>query len=340
MLGKERGHRLRCEYPVCTFDSMAEPSEAQDGEHVDAVDHVDHDTSAPVAVSAMSNRTLSVVLAVAVLVGLGALAAQCKGVGTSNDVSVDEKVGRMTSALNTATSAKPTTTITPPVTLQPAVVPGTEIVSTTIAPTTAPTPVPAPAVPTAAGPGTTAPPALTVPGPPIAPVRWAVFSGGTVFLRGVVPDDATAANIAGKAAQIVGADHVVDEYTRVAGAPVPKSAPLYVADLVLFGTDNADIYPGFEQLLNLGVGLLTTFPTITVTIRGHTDNLGSATYNAELAQRRVNSVIAYLTHRGVSRDRLIGDAVGAEQPLADNATEHGRQLNRRIEFVVDGLLDA
>jgi outer membrane protein OmpA-like peptidoglycan-associated protein len=327
---------------------MAEPTEAQDDEHVDAVDHVDHDTSAPVAASAMSNRTLSVVLAVAVLVGLGALAAQCKGVGTSNDVSVDEKLGRMTSALNTATSAKPVTTITPPVTLQPTVVPGTKLAPTTgvaaptVAPTAVPTPVtvPAPAVPTAAAPGTTAPPALTVPGPAIAPVRWAVFSGGTVYLRGVVPDDATAANIAGKAAQIVGADHVIDEYARVAGAPVPKSAPLYVADLVLFGTDNAEIYPGFEQLLNLGVGLLTTFPTITVTIRGHTDNLGSSTYNTELAQRRVNSVIAYLTNRGVSRDRLIGEAVGAEQPIADNATEHGRQLNRRIEFVIDGLLDA
>jgi outer membrane protein OmpA-like peptidoglycan-associated protein len=314
---------------------MAEPSEAQD---------VEHDTAAPVAVSAMSNRTLSVVLAVAVLIGLGALAAQCKGVGTSNDVSVDEKLGRMTSALNTATSAKPVTTITPPVTLQPAVVPGTKLAPTTgvAAPTAVPTFVtaPAPAATTAAVPGTTAPPALTVPGPPIAPVRWAVFSGGTVYLRGVVPDDATAANIAGKAAQIVGADHVMDEYTRVAGAPVPKSAPLYVADLVLFGSDNAEIYPGFEQLLNLGVGLLTTFPTITVTIRGHTDNLGSATYNTELAQRRVNSVIAYLAHRGVSRDRLIGEAVGAEQPIADNATEYGRQLNRRIEFVIDGLLDA
>jgi outer membrane protein OmpA-like peptidoglycan-associated protein len=325
---------LRRETLLCTFDAMAELHDAHE---------LDEEASiAPVAASAptaMSNRGLSVILAMAVLIGLGALAAQCKGVGTSNDVSVDEKIGRMTSALNTATTVQPTTTITPPVTLQPAVVPGTNAATTTIVSTAAPTTTTVP-VPPGAAPGTTAPPALTVPGPPVAPIRWAVFSGGIVYLRGVVPDDATATNIAGKAAQIVGAANVVDEYTRVPGAAVPKSAPLYVADLVLFGSDNADIYPGFEDLLNLGVGLLTTFPTITVTIRGHTDNLGSATYNAELAQRRVNAVIAYLVHRGINRDRLVGDAVGAEQPIADNDTEQGRQLNRRIEFVIEGLLDA
>jgi outer membrane protein OmpA-like peptidoglycan-associated protein len=326
---------------------MAEPNEAHDVDRVEPVDEVAHAPGgpgpvAPPAATAISGRGLSVVLVMAVLVGLGALAAQCKGVGTSNDVSVDEKVGRMTSALATATTVQSTTTVTPPVTLQPAVVPSSKVEPTTVVSVGAPplvtVPGPPPSQPAATG--TTAPPALTVPGPPVAPIRWAVFTGGTVYLRGVVPDDATAANIAGKAARIVGADHVIDEYTRVPGAPVPKSAPLYVADLVLFGSDNADIYPGFEQLLNLGVGLLTTFPTITVTIRGHTDNLGSPTYNTELAQRRVNAVIAYLTHRGVDRDRLVGDAVGADQPIGDNDTEQGRQLNRRIEFVIDGLLDA
>ena len=235
----------------------------------------------------------------------------------------------------TTTSTVVVTTTAPATTQAPTTAASTTTTPTlvTVPPTTAATAPPTP-------PATTAPPALLQPGPPVAPARWAVFSDGNVFLRGVVPDDATAAIIVTKAAKIVGADHVFDEYTRIPGAAVPKSAPLFVADTILFGSNNATIYPEFEGILNLGVVLLKTFPTVTVTIRGHTDSQGTAAGNAKLAERRVQAVIDHLVAAGVDTSRLVGQPIGAEEPIADNQTHEGRQLNRRIEFVVDGLLDA
>lgn len=235
-----------------------------------------------------------------------------------------------------ASSAAPTTVLpATTVAAQPVTTPAPPPDTT---PPTTPAPTASSAVSTP--PATTAPPALTVPGPSVAPTRWAVFSGGKVYLRGVVPDDATAANVVAKAAAIVGPENVFDEYARVPGAPVPTSAPLYVADTILFGEDNAQIHSDFQDLLNLGVALLTTFPTVTATIRGHTDNVGSAVYNDGLAQRRVDAVVDYLVDRGISSNRLVGQAVGYAEPIGDNHTEAGRRLNRRIEFVITGLLDA
>jgi outer membrane protein OmpA-like peptidoglycan-associated protein len=318
----------------------------------------------------LKSRWSTAVPAIAIAVGLGALGLQWVGYGTAKDSAATDVTSETSTAVDPSTSTSSTATTLAPVVLGNVATPDTTAPSTTTAlPTTvvtavapvtstsaAPTVVAAatttvattvaatttsavPSNPAPTAPPTTAPPALTA-GQTAAPTRWAVFSGGTVYLRGVVPDDAVAANIAGKAAQIVGADHVVDEYTRIPGAPVPKSAPLYVSDVILFGPDNAQIHPQFEQLLNLGVGLLTTFPTVTVTVRGHTDDQGGPEYNLRLASRRVEAVIAYVTARGVARDRLVGQPIGASQPVADNNTDLGRQLNRRIEFVIDGLLDA
>jgi outer membrane protein OmpA-like peptidoglycan-associated protein len=297
----------------------------------------------------------------AVALGFGTLAIQY-ATRSDDNLPSEKTVGTFvststaTTAIAVAPSKAPSTSLAPVTTLAPATTapPTTAPVLKTVAPpvtavapaTTAPaTSAPAPATTVAATavptpPATTAPAALSIPGPTISPTRWAVFSGGVVYLRGVVPDDAVAAIIAGKAAQVVGAANVVDEYTRVPGTPVAKSAPLFVSDMVLFGEDNAQIQPQFEQLLNLGVGLLKTFPTVTVTVRGHTDSVGSLDYNMKLAQRRVDAVIDYAVKHGSDRGRLVGEAIGPAEPVGDNTTRDGRQLNRRIEFVIDGLFEA
>jgi OOP family OmpA-OmpF porin len=61
--------------------------------------------------------------------------------------------------------------------------------------------------------------------------------------------------------------------------------------------------------------------------------------NERLAQRRVDNVIAYFVSKGIDRARLTGVAKGQADPIADNATVAGRRLNRRIEFVIEHLLD-
>jgi outer membrane protein OmpA-like peptidoglycan-associated protein len=173
-----------------------------------------------------------------------------------------------------------------------------------------------------------------------APVRYAVFDHGKVYLRGVVPTVAVAQELIDKAGKVVGPDNVINEYTIDASAPLPKSAPLYVADTVLFDTGSAQVRTEFAGLLDLGVVLLTQNPQVTVTIIGHTDSVGDEQMNLTLSQHRVDAALAYLQAKGMdTATRVTGVAKGEADPVGDNATAEGRRLNRRVEFIIHGLLD-
>jgi OmpA-OmpF porin, OOP family len=69
-----------------------------------------------------------------------------------------------------------------------------------------------------------------------------------------------------------------------------------------------------------------------IRVEGHTDNIGSASYNRDLSERRAASVVRYLVGKGVARARLEPAGFGFERPIASNATALGRAKNRRVEF--------
>ena len=72
---------------------------------------------------------------------------------------------------------------------------------------------------------------------------------------------------------------------------------------------------------------------IKVELRGYTDNTGSASANLELSQRRADAVKNWLANKGIAPSRIKAIGFGEANPIADNRTEQGRRLNRRIEFV-------
>ncbi len=166
-----------------------------------------------------------------------------------------------------------------------------------------------------------------------------MYTAGKLYLRGVVPSDTIASQIIARGAAIVGPENVIDQYTRIAGAPVPSSAPLYVGDLVLFDSDSAVLRPEYRQLLDLGVVLMNQNPKVTIVIRGHTDSRGSAEHNLELSQKRVAAAIAYFASKGVSVQRLSGEALGEAEPINLDGSGDALQVNRRVEFIIQGLLD-
>lgn len=218
----------------------------------------------------------------------------------------------------------------------PATTAGPADPATTAAPTTAPpatTGAPTTVAPTTVAPTTTVPLDPTAP-----PVRWAEFSGGVVYLRGRVPDQATADEVATKAGAVVGEGNVVVEYTIDPAAPRPPSAPLYVYDSILFDPGQAVLNDTAIATLELGVSLLGLYPQVTFDIEGHTDDVGSDEQNLALSQRRVDVILGYLTERGVDPSRLTAVAKGESEPIADNATEAGKARNRRIEISVNNLL--
>ena len=68
-------------------------------------------------------------------------------------------------------------------------------------------------------------------------------------------------------------------------------------------------------------------------VQGHTDSTGTADRNRDLSLARARAVVAALQLYGVGDDRLVPRGFGPDVPVADNATEEGRQQNRRVELV-------
>ena len=73
-------------------------------------------------------------------------------------------------------------------------------------------------------------------------------------------------------------------------------------------------------------------PSIVIT--GHSDAAGSETRNLQASRVRAQAVADYLVRAGIATERLIVEGLGSVDPIADNATAHGRELNRRIEFTL------
>jgi OmpA-OmpF porin, OOP family len=78
-----------------------------------------------------------------------------------------------------------------------------------------------------------------------------------------------------------------------------------------------------------------TWQTISVT--GHTDNIGPEPYNVKLSEKRAQAVQEFLIGKGVKPERIKTDAQGPRRPVASNKTREGRAQNRRTEIEFVGL---
>jgi OmpA-OmpF porin, OOP family len=103
-------------------------------------------------------------------------------------------------------------------------------------------------------------------------------------------------------------------------------------DRLLFDTDSAKLQPASNEQLTNVANILKAYPNIKVRIGGYTDNTGDAAHNLQLSQERATSVMNELVKLGVSADRMDAKGYGPEHPVADNATEDGRQANRRVSL--------
>jgi OmpA-OmpF porin, OOP family len=103
---------------------------------------------------------------------------------------------------------------------------------------------------------------------------------------------------------------------------------------IQFSTGKAVLDPGGQRVLDRLATLLNESPETSLEIVGHADAVGTGASNQSLSEARAESVKQYLVEHGVKAERLTARGEGEERPVGDNATEAGRQLNRRIEFRV------
>lgn len=109
---------------------------------------------------------------------------------------------------------------------------------------------------------------------------------------------------------------------------------IVILQQVQFKTGSDVILKASDDLLDQVSAVLREHPEITlIEIQGHTDNRGGAAFNQKLSERRAKSVRKWLIERGqLDEERLEAKGYGMDKPVAENTTEEGRQLNRRVQF--------
>lgn len=169
-------------------------------------------------------------------------------------------------------------------------------------------------------------------------------NGNTLNLDAFVPSAAAKATVEAVLARARSAGYTVD--SRIEGPAPPggkdsqtTSIETQLNELVRlqsipFASASADLATTAAPTLDAAAALLRGLSGFVVTVEGHTDNTGDPVLNQTLSQRRADAVRAALVARGVPEALLTAVGYGDSKPRADNATEAGRQDNRRVQFDV------
>jgi outer membrane protein OmpA-like peptidoglycan-associated protein len=103
-------------------------------------------------------------------------------------------------------------------------------------------------------------------------------------------------------------------------------------DALKFDFDKAELKPRNKELLSRIAGILMTSSDYTVSVTGHTDDVGTVEYNLGLSENRAKAVRNYLVEAGISEDILTVEGFGKSQPLVEGTSEEARAKNRRVEL--------
>jgi len=103
---------------------------------------------------------------------------------------------------------------------------------------------------------------------------------------------------------------------------------------LLFATNSTQVSGTSQNELRIVANSLNQYPNTTVNVIGHTDNVGDASFNQGLSERRAQAVASILRGGGVSGNRIRSIGAGENNPIASNLNAAGRQMNRRVEIVI------
>jgi outer membrane protein OmpA-like peptidoglycan-associated protein len=128
-----------------------------------------------------------------------------------------------------------------------------------------------------------------------------------------------------------------------AGQARVDSMPNHVVRITMtsataFETNSADIKPGFDSTMDKLADVVVRYGKTSLTIVGHTDNVGSNDYNQKLSERRAHAVAQYFEGKRVNPVRMALSGKGETSPIASNTSEAGRQQNRRVEIYVEPVV--
>jgi OmpA-OmpF porin, OOP family len=131
----------------------------------------------------------------------------------------------------------------------------------------------------------------------------------------------------------LGIENKLIDFIEDSSKPVDKTT-WFDFDRLTFDTGKATLQSSSSEQLQNIAAILKAYPNVKAKIGGYTDNTGNQQANLKLSQDRATNVMHDLVQRGIDSSRLEAKGYGEEYPVADNATEEGRQKNRRISLLV------
>jgi outer membrane protein OmpA-like peptidoglycan-associated protein len=133
-------------------------------------------------------------------------------------------------------------------------------------------------------------------------------------------------------------DRQEERIARIPGTSVERVGPatllVHFDSDVLFAVDSAQLDSTGRVTVSEVASVLLDFPKTAVIVQGHTDTTGTEAHNAELSERRAEAVRALMVRSGVDPQRLSAIGYGEGYPVADNDSDRGRQLNRRVDVMI------
>ncbi len=180
---------------------------------------------------------------------------------------------------------------------------------------------------------TTAPPTS----PPATNVLDARLIDNTVVISGEVPSTEVEPTVIEFMETVLGTRDWQSELTVNPSVAQPNSVTLGFSENVLFEPGDDEVQASFFPFLDRIIELMDNDPAISLLIEGHSDSQGNQVNNLALSQRRADAARAYIIERGINEFRVEALGRGDTEPVNDNETIDGRQVNRRLEIQMIGL---
>lgn len=167
-----------------------------------------------------------------------------------------------------------------------------------------------------------------------------IMREGSIAIRGVTSDRETyAASLAALHENlpdefVVDTDVLTIGQASTVGENCERVFHHLIADPIAFRKSSAEIHSASHVTLDRVTEFANDCPHTAIAITGHTDATGDEAWNRQLSLIRAQAVADHLIDRGVKPERLTVAGRGSLEPVADNSTVRGRELNRRIEFAL------
>ena len=114
----------------------------------------------------------------------------------------------------------------------------------------------------------------------------------------------------------------------------PDEKTWFTFDGLEFETGKSTLKPSSQERLKHVAAVMKAYPAVNIKIGGYTDNVGDPQLNLKISGERARATLQELVNMGIAANRMDAEGYGEQHPVADNATEQGRQKNRRVDIRV------